>query len=68
MIGFLFNRELSLFFRHEQGPEKEIVPRFTDRSVSDRILRGRIGPGGMSVPFSSLSFSLHFVFSRFIKS
>jgi hypothetical protein len=33
-------------FRHEQGLNNEIVPLFTDRSVSDRVVRARIGPGG----------------------
>lgn len=34
-------------FRHEQGPDGEVVPRFTDRLVVDRALRGRLGPGGL---------------------
>ncbi|CAF4860176.1 unnamed protein product, partial [Rotaria magnacalcarata] len=25
--------------RHEKGPDHEIVPRFTDRLVSDRVIR-----------------------------
>ena len=32
--------------RHAQGPAGEVVPRFTDRLVIDRVLRGRLGPGG----------------------
>jgi hypothetical protein len=38
--------EFSFFFRHEQGPNNEIVPSFTERLVVDRSLRGRLGPGG----------------------
>ncbi|CAF4255657.1 unnamed protein product [Rotaria sp. Silwood2] len=36
--------------RHEQGPSGDIVPRFTDRLVLDRPLRGRLGPGGTLNP------------------
>ncbi|CAF1580744.1 unnamed protein product [Rotaria magnacalcarata] len=36
--------------RHEQGANGEIVPRFTDRLVIDRALRGRLGPGGTLNP------------------
>ncbi|CAF3267845.1 unnamed protein product [Rotaria socialis] len=36
--------------RHEQGANGEIVPRFTDRLVIDRTLRGRLGPGGTLNP------------------
>ncbi|UJR36925.1 hypothetical protein I4U23_029637 [Adineta vaga] len=36
--------------RHEQGPTEEIVPRFTERLVTDRVLRGRLGPGGTLIP------------------
>lgn len=35
-----------LIFRHEQGPDHEIVPRYDDRLVLDRVLRTRLGPGG----------------------
>lgn len=41
-------------FRHEQGSNNEIVPRFTDRSVLNRTLRGRLGPGGMFLYFDLL--------------
>lgn len=37
-------------FRHEQGSSNETLPRFTDRLVLDRSLRGRLGPGGTLNP------------------
>ncbi|CAF3588534.1 unnamed protein product [Adineta steineri] len=36
--------------RHDQGPGGEVVPRFTERLVTDRALRGRLGPGGILNP------------------
>ncbi|CAF1626279.1 unnamed protein product [Adineta ricciae] len=36
--------------RHDQGPTEEIVPRYTERLVTDRALRGRLGPGGVLIP------------------
>jgi hypothetical protein len=39
-----------LSFRHEQGSSNETLPRFTDRLVLDRSLRGRLGPGGTLNP------------------
>ena len=50
----LYNMRISFFFffdRHEQGATGEVVPRFTDRLVIDRTLRGRLGPGGRFFDF-----------------
>lgn len=38
-------RSLLFFCRHDQGPNGEIVSRFTDRAVPDRAVRARIALG-----------------------
>lgn len=38
------------FSRYQEGSTNELIPRFTDRLVVDRPLRGRLGPGGMLNP------------------
>jgi hypothetical protein len=51
------------FFRHDQDSKNGVVPRFTDRLVIDRSLRGRLGPGGKFLSFlfpSKELFYFHF--------
>jgi hypothetical protein len=49
------------FFRHDQDSKNGVVPRFTDRLVIDRSLRGRLGPGGEFLSFA-FSFKDSFIF------
>lgn len=39
-----------VFCRYQESSTNELIPRFTDRLVVDRSLRGRLGPGGTLNP------------------
>lgn len=59
----------SCFIRHEQGPNGEIVPRYSDRLVLDKILRGRLGPGGkIIIQCLLIHETLYCCLTRYIKS
>jgi hypothetical protein len=65
LINLMFNFNS----RHEVGSNNETLPRFTDRLVLDRALRGRLGPGGKFFSFfHCLENSFSIDSSRHIKS
>ncbi|CAF1293835.1 unnamed protein product [Rotaria magnacalcarata] len=52
--------------RHEKGPDHEIVPRFTDRLVSDRVIRARLGPGGALNPEEDCRQAVEYLQSQYL--